>query len=191
MDIAHRRSSAVAAKLERLTAEGKQLSPQAREALVNSVRRESESAARQLEEALNLHKPLSEPGVSLVSERGRIILTRDVELLPRVSMPKPTTNVSRSVVYVDTRLRVAQEGLLPDTGGAVSRWANVRGVRVVELKTDSIGALPDRFVETSTGLTVQRAPGLLPKPWLGPPPPVFLIQKCDADHKTATTLDDC
>lgn len=190
-DIARRRPSAVAAKLEQLTAEGKQVSSQTREALVNSVRRESEPVARQLEASLNLEKRLSDSGVSVVAERGRIILTRDVKLLPRASKPTLRTDFSNSVVYVDESLRIAQEGLLPDTGGQVARWAQLRGVKVVELQADSIGALPDRFVETSTGLTVERAPGLLPRSWPGLPPPVFLIQKCDADHKTATTLDDC
>lgn len=191
IDIAHRRSGAVVAKLERLAAEGKQVSLEAREALVHCVRRESEPVARRFEAALKGNTPLNDPGTSVVAERGRILLMREIEHLSRVPTPMAATGHVNSVLYIDTRLRVAQDGLLPETGSQIARWGYQRGVKLVELKADAIRALPDRFVETSTGLTVQRPPGPLPMSWSGLPPRVFLIQQCDADRKTTTTSDDC
>jgi hypothetical protein len=190
-DIARRRPAALQAKLERLAADGKQLSPDAHEALGGALRRESAPVARQFEAALKDGKSLNEAGISVVAERGHVLLTRDIAELPRASTPPPTTNLSKGVVYIDGRLRVGHEGLLPDTGGTAARWTHQRGIKLVELKADKIGALPDRFVEKSTGLTLERAPGAMPATQPGMPVPVFVLQKCDAEHKTVTTSDDC
>lgn len=189
-DIAHRRPVALRAKLDQIAATGKQLSPEARDALVGSLRGESEALAHRVEGALATGKPLSAGDTAVAVERGRVIVTRDLELLPRTSTPPPATRLSNSVVYVDSRLRIGQDGLLPDTGGTVARWTAQRGVKVVELKAGQIGELPDRFIEKATGMVVERAPGASGLRLL-PPGPVYLIQKCDAEHKTATTSDDC
>lgn len=189
-DFAHRRPAALRAKLEQLTASSKPLSLEAREALVGSLRGESEAVAQRFESALASGKPLSAGDTAVAVERGHVILTRDIELLPRASTPAPAMDLSKSVVYVDSRMRIGQEGLLPDTGGQAARWTNVRGVKVVELKANEIGALPDRFVEKATGLTLERAPRIPAVP-LPASPRVLVIEKCDAEHKTATTSDDC
>lgn len=188
-DIAHRRPVALRAKLDRLATSGKQLSPAAHDVLYGSLRVESEAVARRFESALATGKPLSAGDTAVVVERGHISVTRDIELLPR-KPPAAATDLSKSAVYVDSRLRIGQDGLLPDTGGPVARWTQVRGVKVVELKASEIGELPDRFVEKATGLTLERAPRAPGVPMV-PPTSVLLIQKCDAEHKTATTTDDC
>lgn len=191
IDIAHARPVAVRAKLEQLAGVGKELSRDARDALVGALGRESPPVARHVEMALQAGKPLNGADTAIVVERGHIRLTRDIARLPRASKPASTTDLSDDVVYIDDRLRVGQEGLLPDTGGPAARWTHQRGVKLVELKASEIGELPDRFVETSTGLTVQRAPGRMPDMPLRAPTRVFLLEKCDAEHKTATTRDDC
>ncbi|HEX3758098.1 MAG TPA: hypothetical protein VHW23_05310 [Kofleriaceae bacterium] len=186
-DIAHRRPAALRAKLGQLAAGGKPVSPAARDALLGALREDSAAVARQVEVSLETGAPLGTADTSLTVTRGRMIVTRDVALLPRTSTPAPATDLSKNVVYVDSRLRVGQDGLLPDTGGSVARWARVRNVKVVELKASEIGALPDRIVEQSTGLTLDRAPIVR----LPASPRVFVIQRCDAEHRTATTQDDC
>jgi hypothetical protein len=191
VDIARGRPAALSAKLDSLAADGKLLSSDAHAALEGALRRESAPVARRFEAAMNTGKPLNDAATKVVVERGHVSLTRDIAELPRASTPAPATDLSKGVVYVDSRLRVGQEGLLPDTGGTAARWTHQRGVKLVELRTGKIGELPDRFVETSTGLTVERAPGAVPVTRPGLPPPVFLLQKCDAGHQTATTSDDC
>lgn len=191
VDIAHRRPAAVQAKLRELATQGKQVSPEARDALLGALRRESAPVAGRVEAAMRTGAPLEDAGTRVIVERGHVILTRDVVQLPRASVPAPTANLSKSLVYIDEALRVGREGLLPDTGGTAARWLHQPGVKLVELRTDTIGALPDRFVETSTGMTLERVPGPMPVFPPGMPPPVFVLQKCDAQHKTATTGDDC
>ena len=187
VDIARRRPAALEAKLEQLAAGGKQLSPGARDALVGALRRDSAAVAQRVEASLETGAPLRTADTSLTVARGRLIVTRDVTLPPRTSVPTPATDLSKNIVYIDSQLRIGQDGLLPDPGGSVARWAQVRNVRVIELKASEIGALPERLVEKSTGLTLDRAP-IWPLP---ASPRVFVIQKCDAEHRTATTQDDC
>lgn len=191
VDIARRRPAAVAAKLEQLAAGGKPVSPAAREALVGALERDSPAVARRVEASLETGAPLRTADSAPTVTRGGLIMTRDVAQLPRTTAAAPpATDLSESAVYIDSRLRVGQDGLLPDTGGTVARWTQVRNVRVVELKASEIGALralPERIVEKSTGLTLDLARGL-PLPGSSR---VFAIEKCDGQHKTPTTADDC
>lgn len=189
VDIAHRRPAAVAAKLERLAADGKALSPQARASLVGALRRDSSALARRVDTVLRSGEPLNNARTSVVVERGRVIVTRDIEQLPRQGAPDPTTDLSRGAVFVDTRLRVGQEGLLPEVGGTAARWTRQRGVKLVELRASEIGELPDRMVETSTGTVFEHAETSAAVLALGAS--VFLLQQCDANQSTATTSDDC
>jgi hypothetical protein len=191
VDVAHRRPAAVQAKLAKLVAEGKTLSPAAHDALIGSLRTESEAVAQHVDAAIKTGTRLDGAGGSVIVERGHVVLTRDVKVFSVASKPvEPLTDLSQGVVYRDTRLRVGQEGVLPDTGGTAARWQHVRGVRIDELEADPIGALSDRIVEKSTGVTVVRD---LQKPLPSTPAGthLYLIRQCDADHTTATTSDDC
>jgi hypothetical protein len=114
---------------------------------------------------------------------------REIEVLSRA--PVPVDPPAGGTLYIDTRLRMAQEGVLPDTGDQVARWTHVRGVKVSQLKADEIGALPDELIETSTHMTAIRAPSAEPASAHHAPSPVFLIQQCDATHATVRTSDDC
>jgi hypothetical protein len=189
VDLAHRRSAAVVAKLDRLAAAGKQLSPDAREALIGSVRRESVAVAQRFEQALASGEHLRTAHFAVGTERGRVVSMREIEVLSRA--PVPVDPPAGGTLYIDTRLRMAQEGVLPDTGDQVARWTHVRGVKVSQLKADEIGALPDELIETSTHMTAIRAPSAEPASAHHAPSPVFLIQQCDATHATVRTSDDC
>jgi hypothetical protein len=188
-----RNPTAVLKTVQQLEGRGAQLLPDTREALYKATSEVgSPSVAAHVQTALDQGLPLANKYGTLTVERGRLIVVRDIESLPVTKLSTTTpTNLSECEVYLDTRLRVGQEGLIPDTGGPAARWQQMRNVRVEEMNADAIGDLPDRIVTgTETKTTFDHVTSSATRTTTMPPR-VILLQKCDGDHKTATTEDDC
>jgi hypothetical protein len=189
---AQRRPTAVLNAVQALASQGQQLLPDPRKALFNAVSEVGSSrVAEHLKTALDHGLPLANKHGAISVECGHLLVTRDIERLPvtKMSTAHPT-DLSTSEVYLDTRLRVGQDGLVPDTGGPVARWQQRRNVRVEEMKGNAIGVLPDRIVAGTTTKTTYDhvAPSTARTAAASH---VIFLRQCDGDHKTATTGDDC
>jgi hypothetical protein len=188
---AQRNPKAVLKAVQQLDGRGAQLLPETREAMLNAVYEVgSNRTAWHIERALEQRLPFTNQYGTLSVERGRIIVTRDIESLSATKLSKTApTNLSDCEVYLDTRLRVGKEGLYPDTGGPASRWQQRRNVRVEEMKASAIGELPDRIkTGTKTQVTFDHVET---SPWKVSPERVIFIRTCDGAQTTATTDDDC
>jgi hypothetical protein len=157
VDTARRRATPVLRTLQKLETKGAQLAPETRSAVESAVARiGSDTAAKQVSTALRTGKPLSSVQGQLVVERGRIIVTRDVAKLPPARPSSAPADLSRAEVYIDSRLRVGREGLVPDTGVNSAYWRSRPDVTIDALDRSAIGALPDRLVVSSTKLRLNR-----------------------------------
>jgi hypothetical protein len=155
----------------------------------------SPAAAKHVATALRGGKPLSNASGTVAVERGKLVVTRDIERLSATPATRAgPIDLSRAEVYVDTRLRVGREGLTPDTGGHVARWARRRDVTIEVMDRSAIGALPDRIVVRSTKTTLERASGT---PMLDAVTKVIIVRhvtggvRCDGSGRTSATSDDC
>jgi hypothetical protein len=189
---AQRNPTAVLKRVQQLEGQGAQLLPASRQSVFNAVSDVgSPSVAAHVQTALDQGLPLTNKYGAITVERGQLIVTRDIEGLSATRLSTKTpTNLSNCEVYLDDRLRVGQEGLIPDTGGPAARWQQRPNVRVEEMKASEIGALPDRIVTgTSTKTTFHHVASSPTR--AATPRPVIFLRQCDGDHKTATTDDDC
>ncbi len=157
VDAARRRPAAVLRTAEELARRGAQLSAETQQAIVNAVGEiGSSGAAGHMAAALRTGGPLKNAAGTLVLERGRVILTRDIESLPvTATTPKVLAgDISDAPVYIDERFLIAREGLIPDLGPRVSHLPRTRNVTVKVMDGDDIGAvLPDKLVVRSTGMS--------------------------------------
>lgn len=192
VNAAQRNPAAVLKAVRELEGKGTQLLPETRNAMLKAVSEVgSPRVAAHVETALDRGLPLTNKYGAISVERGRIIVTRDIESLPVTKLSKTTpTNLADCEVYLDTRLRVGREGLVPEIGGPAARWQQMRNVRVEEMKGNQIGALPDRInTGTSTKTTYDYVAPNTARTTM--PSRVIFIRQCDSDHKTAATDDDC
>jgi hypothetical protein len=150
VDAARRNPASVLKTLHKL--EGKRPGHAGVSAIERSVAEVgSPAAAKHVATALRGGKPLSNASGTVAVERGKLVVTRDIERLSATPATRAgPIDLSRAEVYVDTRLRVGREGLTPDTGGHVARWARRRDVTIEVMDRSAIGALPDRIVVRST-----------------------------------------
>ena len=193
VDAANLRPAQVLAKFRKLQGELGSLSPEGRNMVRNALKEVSGPRAKAyIDDAFQRRGPLDSAHGKLVTERGLIIVTRDIDRAP-VKKLSGTMDLSTSEVYLDDRLRVGQEGYLPDLGGNVSRWQRRSNVRVEELDANVIGALPDQLVvkpASSASLKLSYIPPLVRSP-PGVRPRVVIIRQCDQAQETVTTDDDC
>ena len=189
---AQHRPIAVLNILHKLEGQGPQLLSDIRKALFNAVSQAGSSrVAEHVKTALDQGLPLTNKHGAISVERGYLIITRNIERLPvtRLSTAHPT-DLSAGEVYLDTRLRVGQDRLIPDTGGPAARWQQRKNVRVEEMKANAIGVLPDRIVAgTSTKTTYDLVAPSTARTTV--PSQVIFLEQCNGDHKTATSSDDC
>lgn len=192
VDAAHRRPAVVLNELNRLSASGQPLSPAAQDMLVKAVRtvgtpRAADHVARAIENGL----PLSNEQGRLVVERGTVVVTRDVAELPATATAiPPATDLGERGIFLDSHLRIGQEGTTPDLGGQAARWQHRPDVSMSELRDEPAGHPADEVIETSTGTRFDYIPprrhsstGAIPHP--------IVIRQCDDNHKTPQTSDDC
>jgi hypothetical protein len=181
-DIAHGHPDAVLAKMQHLQGAGGWLSPDVRDQLLASIERQSESVAARVARALDTGQPLNTQNLSVIVADGQLALRRDIESFATISHAIPRTSPwppDREVLYIDTRLLVSREPLMLNTSVGAASWAQVPGVKLVELNRDTIGELPDRLVERVTGRIAQRSHA--PMPETGPDLPplhIVLVQQC-------------
>jgi hypothetical protein len=188
---AHRRPRPVLNELTRLVDSGAELSSGVQEMLVRATAGVgTPSAGLHVKNALAKRLPLNGPGGRLMVDRGTIVLTRDVaQLETKATKIPPATDLAERAIYMDHRLRVGQEGVLPDLGGPAARWQHRPNVRISELRKNPAGLPPDEIVETSTSARFDYiAPRTLET---SSPYPPLVIRQCDARHETPRTDDDC
>jgi hypothetical protein len=182
--------------LRQLEAQPRSVSAPARKAVSAAVKQwESPAVSRRVDAMLERGEPLSGDHEVMSVVDGKVAVTRDLTAkdMPPIRRAAPT-NLSDAPVYIDGRVSAAHEGFLPDTGGSAARWRQVRGVRIDELRTNKIGALPDRL-RLPDGQVFERAnPETVLPAQAGArltTPTIYLIRQCDVEHKTKTTDDDC
>ena len=191
VDAAHRRTAAVQKELSQIAASGEKLSPAAQEMLVKATRAVgTPAAAEHVGQSLAKGLPLANAEGTLVTERGTLIVTRDIARLETAATPiPPATNLAEHGIFIDRQLRIGQEGALPDLGGQAARWQHRPDVRMSSLKQHPVGPPPDQVVETSTATKFDYIP---PRTGTGGPThPPIVIRKCDDRQQTPQTSDDC
>jgi len=180
--------------MQQLEGQGAKLDPVARKGLFNAVSEVgSPGAAKHVQYALEHDLPLTNQYGKVLIQDGHIIVARDIESLPvtRLSAETPT-NLSDCEVYLDTRLRVGQEGLVPEVSGSAARWQQLRNVRVETMNANEIGALPDRIVTgTVTKTTFDRVHAAPNTIKLMASPRVVFLRRCNRDGKTVGGADGC
>jgi hypothetical protein len=162
-----------------------------REALARAVGQDSPHLA----ELIRTRQPLPD----LVVDNGRLATQRDLgsEALANAKTVTPS-DFAGTPVYIDSRINVAREGVLPGLGGHASRWRRVKDVRIQEVRASEIGELSDRFRLPSGETLIHSAAQKEGIPFVQhPSPTVLLIRQCQRGEgkqnaaKTSSTGDDC
>lgn len=157
----HRRPAEVVSELGHIMASGEKLTPELQELLVRATEDVgTPQAAYHVQYALKRGLPLENPyGRLVISERGIVIQVRDAEELETFSsVLLPATDLSERAIYLDTRLRVGQEGMLPDLNGLAARWQQRPELHIAELRHDPKAPRSDQIVEFSTSTTFAYVP---------------------------------
>lgn len=197
VDAAAARPRALLQDLHQLEAQRGSVPAPVRKLLGDAVRQwESQAVARRVEAMIERGEPLSDAHEVVGVVDGKVVVTRHVTKAEMRGIRRAApTKLSDGEVYIDDRIRVAHEGLLPDTGGSASRWRQVPNVRIEELNASKIGALPDRLALPDGQVfehaipTPRQAQAGAPRPT--PTPTTYLIEQCDSEHRTETKDDDC
>lgn len=154
------RSDEVLSELTHIAESGELLSTDAMEFLVNAVEAVgTPRAASHVRYSLARRVGLENAHGKLIREHDTILHVREIEELPTsVTVVPPATDLTEREIYLDSRLRVGQEGLLPDLGGQAAQWQQRPSVQVSELRHQPGGPLSDQLIETSTSTTFDYIP---------------------------------
>lgn len=149
----------------------------------------SPRAVKHVKTALSQKPPPADKQSTNSVKHARLIVRRDIEQQPPTKLSTTTpTKLSDHDVGLDTPLCVGREGLTADTGCLLVSWRQTPDVSIKAMKENPIGPLPNRIV---TGTTRKTTEPVAPNAWKMAPAHALLFPKCDSDHKTVTTHDDC